>query len=72
MHHNVKFTNVSKLWKIKMKTENLLDKLIAEYKQDRKMHPIKWMWIDFKSWVITNINWVRITIKRRWRNKLKY
>lgn len=55
-----------------MKTENLLDKLIAEYKQDRKMHPIKWMWIDFKSWVITNINWVRITIKRRWRNKLKY
>jgi hypothetical protein len=31
-----------------MKTDNQLDKLIEEYKQDRKKHPIKWMWKDFK------------------------
>ena len=53
-----------------MKKDNQLDKLIAEYKQDRKRHPIKWMWIDFKSWVLTSINWVRIKLSKKTKVKL--
>ena len=48
-----------------MTKDNQLDKLIAEYKQDRKKHPIKWMWQDFKGWVITSINWVRIKLAKK-------
>lgn len=48
-----------------MKTDNQLDKLIAEYKQDRKRHPIKWMWEDFKWWVLTSINWIRIKLTKK-------
>ena len=47
-----------------MRAENQLDELIAEYKQDRKKHHIKWMWVDFKSWVLTSINWVRIKLTK--------
>ena len=50
-----------------MRVENQLDELIAEYKQDRKKHPIKWMWVDFKCWVLTSINCVRIKLKKRTR-----
>ena len=52
-----------------MKTDNQLDKLIAEYKQDRKKHPIKWMWKDFKWWLITSINWVRIKLTKKTKAK---
>ncbi len=48
-----------------MKKDNQLDKLIAEYKQDRKRHPIKWMWVDFKWWVFTSINWIRIKLTKK-------
>ena len=48
-----------------MRTGNQLDKLISEIKQDRKKHPIKWMWKDFKWWLITSINWVRIKLTKK-------
>ena len=48
-----------------MKTDNRLDELLEEYKQERKKHPIKWMWKDFKWWVFTSINWVRIKLKQK-------
>lgn len=59
-----------------MKKESQLDKLIAEWKQDRKKHPIKWMWKDFKWWVLTSINWIRIKLttkqeKHEKRNKIQ-
>ena len=53
-----------------MRADNLLDKLIAEYKQDRKKHPIKWMLIDFKCWVLTSVNWVRIKLTKKQENEL--
>jgi hypothetical protein len=48
-----------------MKKENQLDKLLSEIRQDMKKHPIKWMWKDFKWWLITSINWVRIKLKQK-------
>ncbi len=48
-----------------MKKDSQLDKLIEEYKQDRKKHPIKWMWKDFKWWLITSINSVRIKLTKK-------
>ena len=50
-----------------MKTENQLDKLLSEIRQDMKKHPIKWMWKDFKWWVLTSINWVRIKLTKKTR-----
>ena len=48
-----------------MKTENQLDKLIEEYKQDRGKHPINGCGKDFKWWVFTSINWVRIKLTKK-------
>lgn len=48
-----------------MKKENQLDKLISEIRQDRKKYPLKWMWLDFKWWVLTSINWVRIKLTKK-------
>ncbi len=48
-----------------MEKDNLLDKLIAEYKQDRKKHPVRWALRDFRWWVITSINWVRIKLTKK-------
>ena len=56
---------IDRLLSVEMEAMSSVERMVVEIKQDRKKHPIKWMWKDFKWWLITSVNWVRIKLIKK-------
>lgn len=60
---------IDRLLSVEMEAMSSVERRVVEIKQDRKKHPIKWMWKDFKWWLIPSINWVRIKLAKKQEKK---